>query len=105
MTAKELSVRAEFEQLGFVETDTCGGCTAWVMPLSHGRECQVDNAYAAAALDFDEPAELGVYRSGYGAQLCSMVFANTRTLLDWIDALRNEGESAATAIERWAGGQ
>ena len=105
MTAKEISVRAEFENLGFNEEDTGGGCTAWVMTLSHGRECMVTNDHAAAVLDYEEPAELGVYLSGYGAQLCSMSFSNTRTLLDWIDALCGDGESAATALERWAGGQ
>jgi len=37
VTAKELSVRSAFESLGFNETDTGGGCTAWVMALSQGR--------------------------------------------------------------------
>lgn len=105
MTAKELSVRAEFENLGFVETDTGGGCTAWVMGLSHGREAIVTDGEVSAPLDMDTPALLNVYHTGGFVSLGVMSFLQTRTLLDWIDALCGDGESAATAIERWAGGQ
>lgn len=106
MTAKELSVRAEFEQLGFVETDTGGGCTAWVMELSHNRTCAVDTCDLAAPVDMDDPVELVIYHGGCCVQIGGTInFDNTSTLFDWIDALRNDGESAATAISRWAGEQ
>lgn len=105
MTAKELSVRSEFEQLGFVETDTGGGCTAWVLPLSHGRECRIDNCDLAAPVDMDNPAELVVYHDGCCDALGAIIFDTTRELLDWLSAITEDGESTATALERWAGGK
>ena len=100
MTAKEITVRAEFENLGFQETDTGGGCTAWVMGLSHGRECLVTNGDLEAPLDMDSPAVLSVMHEGCWESVYEMPFSNTRTLLEWFDAFCAGGGTAGQAIER-----
>lgn len=104
VTARELSVRAEFENLGFNEVDTGGGCTAWVLTLSHGRECLVTDGDLSAPLDMASPAVLSIMHDGCGEPIKQLEFVNVKHLLAWLDTL-DVAPGLSTVLAVWAGGQ
>ena len=101
MTTKEHECRASFEVVGFGESETGGGCTAWTMQLDDDHDCLVTDGELSAVQSMEQKSVLSVMCIDHSEPIRQMEFENARDLMKWLFDLCADGEDLPVAILRW----